>query len=139
MTFLFQFTSSKHDGRLTESEKNEARKKRKREILFWKLVREFIASALFFGILFQYSFSNRDYREYSYQQSLRTLFSPAFDQVENPENFWNWAINDLASLFESAEYYNNEPTGMSRFGLKDLSSIIIGYVQMRQNRVGNGN
>lgn len=135
----FKFTSSKHDGCLTESEKNEARKKRKREIMFWKLVRELIASAIFFGILFQYSFSNRDNREYGYQQSLRTMFSPGFEEIEQPEQFWDWAINDLATFFESADYYNNASTGMSSFGLKDLSSNIIGYVQLRQNRIGNGN
>ena len=130
--------SSNFDGRLTNGEKAEARRRRKREVLFWKLFREFIASAIFFGILFQYSFSNRDKNEYHYQTSLRKMFAPPFVNIEKAEDFWGWAINNLTTAFESDTYYNNVSSEMSRFGLKDLSSNIIGYVQLRQNRVEKG-
>ncbi len=132
------FTSSStyhqrnNDGRMTAAELSTARKLRVREVLFWKLVREFCGLLVFFSILFQYSFSNRSSSEFAYQKHLRRMFAPRFEssRIMSYEGFWEWTCHDFLPIFHTQRAYNT-----NNFSLNDLTSNLIGYAQIRQNRV----
>lgn len=127
-------------GRLSAWELADARKKRIREVLFWKLLREFIGCAIFLGILYQYSFSNRDNTEYAYKHHLTRSLARKIDGITRIEHFWKWIIDDFTTQFDTKNsYYNNDTADVSQLSLRDLSSNIIGYVQLKQNRVEKGN
>lgn len=125
-------------GRLSPCEIAIARKKRVREVLFWKLVREFFGCAIFLGIIYQYSFSNMDFTHYGYQNSLRIHFDQNFGKIQTVQGFWTWIQDDFVPKFSVKQYYNNHSAEMGQFGVNDYVSNIIGYAQLRQNRAKEG-
>ncbi len=122
-------------GRLTASELSTARKLRVREVLFWKLVREIFGLVVFFGILFQYSFSNRSASEFAYQSHLRKMLATEFEPVRTPPQFWLWMRNEFLPIFNTKRpYYNRNLLGNTgRHSLKDLTSNVIGYAQVKKS------
>ena len=68
------YTIGLEDGRLLDWQIKEARKKRLREIMFWKLTKRLIGYLVFMSLLFIVTYSSRDPNLYNYKLTLDKFF-----------------------------------------------------------------
>jgi hypothetical protein len=58
-------------------------------------------------------------------------------KIQKPRDLWKYLQSDFVNGLFSGNYYNNRPTNLKSY-LKDLNSLLITRISLRQARIKKG-
>ncbi|KAI8494931.1 hypothetical protein Bbelb_275360 [Branchiostoma belcheri] len=122
---------------ITEEQLREIKETRRKEIMMWAIIKEFLAYTFFLCVLLLLANEHRDKQAFGMHTSLQNEFVGSFtDKVSSVANFWKWAQGSLIpALYQTGEYNGDKIPFHNRKFVSDLNSYRIGPARFRQLRV----